>query len=73
MVFVLMAPGVDDEQHEDDEAQGQEHDRARFVFPKLLEAFGDLAEIHFSAIYTRPRKMKTERRDLCRADIPVCR
>jgi hypothetical protein len=70
---MFMAPGIDDEQHENDEAQGQEHDRTRFGFPKLFEASGDLAEIHFPAIYTRPRKMKMKRRELCRADIPVCR
>jgi hypothetical protein len=42
----LVAPGIDDEENKHDHPENQKYERARLVFPELLEAPGDFVEVH---------------------------
>jgi hypothetical protein len=56
----LMPPGIDDQKDKDDKAKNQQDNRAWFVVPELLDAPGNIFEIHGVLIYTMEFKSETE-------------
>ena len=61
----FMAPSVYDEKNKDDETENQQDYGPRFIIPELLNAPGDVFEIHARLIYTRVGKSEITQEAAC--------
>ena len=52
----FMAPGVHDQKDKDDKTENQQNHRPWFIVPELLNAPGDVFEIHAKLTYTSVAK-----------------
>jgi hypothetical protein len=73
LAAVFMAPGVNDKEEKDKDAQDEEHDRGWLSLPKRMKFLREFIQTHAPLIYTsiRERGNSVVKRDGAAKDIPV--
>lgn len=55
-MLLLMSPGVEDDENENDEADHQQHDELGLALPDLPDAAFEIFQVHPTKTYTRTAK-----------------